>query len=92
MLPAAVCLCVTAAAQAQQPPPAPALPPAPPASDPAQALAQAPRFGETLLLGLKINGLPQPQTVRAVRVPEGLAIPQALWTELKFRPPRCRRA
>ncbi|MDH0863181.1 fimbria/pilus outer membrane usher protein, partial [Mitsuaria sp. GD03876] len=49
--------------------------------------AQTPRFGETLLLGLKINGVAQPQTVRAVRVPEGLAIPQALWTELQFRPP-----
>jgi len=91
LLPAAVCLCMTAAAQAQQPPPAPpspsSLPPSLPASDPAQALGQAPRFGETLLLGLKINGIPQPQTVRAVRVPEGVAIPQALWTELKFRPP-----
>ena len=85
-MPAALCLCVTAAAQAQQPAPAAPLP-APAASDAAQALVQAPRFGETLLLGLKINGIPQPQTVRAVRVPEGIAIPQALWTELKFRPP-----
>jgi len=84
LLPAAVCACVSAVAHAQ-PPPAPE--PAPAASDAAQALTQAPRFGETLLLGLKINGVPQPQTVRAVRVPEGLAIPQALWGELKFRPP-----
>ena len=76
-MPAALCLCVTAAAQAQQPAPAAPLP-APAASDAAQALVQAPRFGETLLLGLKINGIPQPQTVRAVRVPEGIAIPQAL--------------
>ena len=84
-MPAAVCVCMTAVAQAQAPPAAPA--PAPAASDPAAALAQAPRFGETLLLGLKINGIAQPQTVRAVRVPEGLAIPQDLWAELKFRPP-----
>ncbi len=52
-----------------------------------RAAAQPPRFGETLLLGLRINGVAQPQTVRAVRLPEGLAIPQALWEELKFRPP-----
>lgn len=52
-----------------------------------RAAANPPRFGENLLLGLRINGLAQPQTVRAVRLPEGLAIPQTLWQELKLRPP-----
>lgn len=92
LLPTAVCACMTAAAHAQ-PVPMP-VPADPAARAQAQAqlsadriAAQTPRFGETLLLGLKINGVAQPQTVRAVRVPEGLAIPQALWTELKFRPP-----
>ncbi|OWQ87724.1 hypothetical protein CDN99_17690 [Roseateles aquatilis] len=75
-----------AAAQAQQPPPSPAQQAQERVAGERMA-AQTPRFGETLLLGLKINGIAQPQTVRAVRVPEGLAIPQALWTELKFRPP-----
>ncbi|WP_067065657.1 fimbria/pilus outer membrane usher protein [Roseateles chitosanitabidus] len=74
---------------ASAPLPVPPAPSASAAEDRASAerlAAQTPRFGETLLLGLKINGIAQPQTVRAVRVPEGLAIPQELWTELKFRP------
>jgi len=54
----------------------------------AERAAAPPRFGETLLLGLRINGEPRPQTVRAVRVQEGLAMPQTLWEELKLRPPR----
>lgn len=53
----------------------------------AERAAAAPRFGETLLLGLRVNGQPRPQTVRAVRVPEGLALPQTLWQELMLRPP-----
>ncbi|SEK61211.1 outer membrane usher protein [Roseateles sp. YR242] len=53
----------------------------------AERAAAAPRFGETLLLGLRINGEARPQTVRAVRVQEGLAMPQVLWQELKLRPP-----
>ncbi len=53
----------------------------------AERAAAAPRFGETLLLGLRVNGQARPQTVRAVRVPEGLALPQTLWQELQLRPP-----
>jgi outer membrane usher protein len=63
-----------------------------PAANPelARALAeirQRAQFGETLLLGLRINGVPQPQTLRAVRLPEGLAIPQALWEALHLKLP-----
>ena len=42
---------------------------------------------ETLLLDLRMNGQPQPYTVRAVRLPEGLGLPQTLWQALKLRPP-----
>lgn len=89
-------LTVPGMAAAQAPPPAPASAPVGAAQElqrslerlaAEQAAAQPPRFGETLLLGLQLNGIAQPQTVRAVRVPEGLAIPQALWEELKLRPP-----
>lgn len=62
-----------------------------------EALAQTPpvqqpsttpvRFGETLLLDLRLNGVLQRNTARAVRVPEGLALPQTLWQELQLRPP-----
>lgn len=63
-----------------------------PAGNPelARALAeihQRAQFGETLLLALRINGQPQPQTLRAVRLPEGLALPQALWESLHLKLP-----
>ncbi|MET0517906.1 MAG: fimbria/pilus outer membrane usher protein [Burkholderiaceae bacterium] len=52
------------------------------------ALAAArPQIGETLLLGLSINGVLQEQTLRAVRVQEGLAVPQQIWDELHLRLP-----
>lgn len=44
-------------------------------------------WGETLLLGLKVNGVPQEGMLRAVRLSEGLAIPQSNWDELHLRLP-----
>ncbi len=46
-----------------------------------------PQWGETLLLALTINGVPQDGMVRAVRLSEGLAIPTAVWGELHLRLP-----
>lgn len=52
---------------------------------------QRPMAGELLLLGLSINGVAQPQTIRAVRVSTpsglGLAVPRQLWDELHLRLP-----
>jgi len=59
----------------------------------AAATAQTPRpesrmnWGETLLLALKVNGIPQDGMLRAVRLGEGLAIPQSSWDEMHLRPP-----
>ncbi|MCU7373422.1 fimbria/pilus outer membrane usher protein [Paucibacter sp. O1-1] len=58
-----------------------------PSPELAQALAELARPGETLLLGLRINGVAQPQTLRAVRVAEGLALPQPLWESLHLKLP-----
>ncbi len=46
-----------------------------------------PNWGETLLLALKVNGVPQDSMLRAVRLSEGLAIPQSSWDELHLRIP-----
>ena len=46
-----------------------------------------PQWGETLLLALKINGVPQDAMLRAVRLSEGLAVPQSSWDELHLRLP-----
>lgn len=57
------------------------------------AAAQTPRpefrpnWGETLLLALRVNGVPQDGMLRAVRLSEGLAIPQSNWDELHLRLP-----
>lgn len=56
-------------------------------SDIAALAAARPQVGETLLLGLSINGVLQDQTLRAVRVQEGLAVPQQVWDELHLRLP-----
>lgn len=53
----------------------------------AQALTPRPQWGETLLLALKINGVPQDNMIRAVRLSDGLAIPQVHWNELHLRLP-----
>ncbi|MFT7775002.1 fimbria/pilus outer membrane usher protein [Roseateles sp.] len=59
----------------------------------ATATAQTPRpdslvnWGETLLLALKVNGVPQEGMLRAVRLSEGLAIPQSNWDEMHLRLP-----
>ena len=58
----------------------------------ANALAAGrPQAGETLLLGLSVNGVAQAGTLRALRVPTptglGLAVPQQLWDELHLRLP-----
>lgn len=44
-------------------------------------------WGETLLLALKVNGVPQDGMLRAVRLSDGLAIPQTAWDELNLRIP-----
>lgn len=44
-------------------------------------------WGETLLLALKVNGVSQDGMLRAVRLSDGLAIPQSSWDELKLRIP-----
>ena len=53
--------------------------------------AARPQAGETLLLGLSVNGVPQDGMIRALRVstPDGLglAVPQQLWDELHLRLP-----
>ena len=53
--------------------------------------AAAPKAGETLLLGLSVNGIAQDGTIRAVRVATpaglGLAVPQQGWDELHLRLP-----
>ncbi|QPF72641.1 fimbrial biogenesis outer membrane usher protein [Roseateles sp. DAIF2] len=67
-----------------------ALPPLASSPELARALAeiqQRAQLGETLLLGLRINGVPQPQTLRAVRLPDGLAIPQTMWESLNLKLP-----
>jgi outer membrane usher protein len=46
-----------------------------------------PQWGETLLLALNINGVPQDGMLRAVRLAEGLAIPRSVWDELHLRLP-----
>ncbi|MDY0748651.1 fimbria/pilus outer membrane usher protein [Paucibacter sp. R3-3] len=46
-----------------------------------------PQWGETLLLALTINGVPQDAMLRAVRLSEGLAVPQSSWDELHLRLP-----
>jgi len=46
-----------------------------------------PNWGETLLLALKVNGVLQDSMLRAVRLSEGLAIPQSNWDELHLRLP-----
>src|ERR1700749_295618 len=54
------------------------------AADPAPS---RPKGGETLLLALKINDIPQDGMLRAVRLREGLAVPQSAWDELHLRLP-----
>ncbi|MBI3348113.1 MAG: fimbrial biogenesis outer membrane usher protein [Burkholderiales bacterium] len=44
-------------------------------------------WGETLLLALRVNGVPQDGMLRAVRLSEGLAIPQSHWDDLHLRLP-----
>ncbi|MFG6414737.1 fimbria/pilus outer membrane usher protein [Roseateles sp. DC23W] len=44
-------------------------------------------WGETLLLALRFNGIAQDGMLRAVRLAEGLAIPQSNWDELNLRLP-----
>ena len=46
-----------------------------------------PQWGETLLLALQINGVAQDGMLRAVRLREGLAVPQSVWDELHLRLP-----
>ena len=58
----------------------------------ANALAAGrPQAGETLLLGLSVNGIAQDGMIRALRVPTptglGLAVPQQLWDELHLHLP-----
>ncbi len=44
-------------------------------------------WGETLLLALRVNGVAQDGMLRAVRLAEGLAIPQSHWDEMHLRLP-----
>ncbi|MFG6429202.1 fimbria/pilus outer membrane usher protein [Roseateles sp. LYH14W] len=59
----------------------------------AAATAQSPpaefrvNWGETLLLALKVNGVPRDGMLRAVRLREGLAIPQSNWDDMHLRLP-----
>jgi len=53
----------------------------------ATAQTSRPQWGETLLLALKINNVPQDAMLRAVRLADGLAIPQSNWDELNLRLP-----
>lgn len=55
----------------------------------AQAPAALPRpaWGETLLLAVRVNGVPQDGMLRAVRLPEGLAIPRPHWDDMHLRLP-----
>ncbi len=53
----------------------------------ATAQTSRPQWGETLLLALKVNGVPQDTMVRAVRLSDGLAIPQSNWDEIRLRLP-----
>ncbi|MBV8379495.1 MAG: fimbrial biogenesis outer membrane usher protein, partial [Paucibacter sp.] len=53
----------------------------------AGAQPSRPQWGETLLLALRINGVAQDGMLRAVRLSEGLAIPQTVWDDLHLRLP-----
>jgi len=44
-------------------------------------------WGETLLLAVRLNGVPQDGMWRAVRLPEGLAIPRQHWDDMHLRLP-----
>jgi outer membrane usher protein len=54
------------------------------------AIAQqaGPGAAQVLLLGLRVNGVAHPGMLRAVRLPEGLALPQSLWDALQLKLPQ----
>ena len=99
VLGAGLFLALPLSAVAQAPAPAPAPAPAKPAVDLDADLARIaaslaehrPQAGETLLLGLSVNGVAQEGTIRALRVATptglGLAVPQQLWDTLHLRMP-----